>query len=811
MTENRYRPNSPPLGRRYPDHRASTGMVISSSFDPRFSSSSQPRSFIDTFPATRHGSVYTTQAIARKTVLDDPHSGGGSIVKTEYSVRPRTNSTLEARRPVNTFTERRSSPPRIRPAIVSGPSRDDPRSPVVASREDRYLVPAATSGRHHHRHASATRAEQDRLLPARVSRQPEYHRRGGYNAYPYSSARSQLQDEGFSYTTPKEQFLQESARPQRRESYSRSERPVSIAGFSEYRLPARRDTRDVPPTSSTRVLDRIDRNEPPRYSSGRTSDLEDRGDIPRRRHSTRAPVLHHYPDDGTMSAREERDLRLLPRSHHDRLEDDDKPLKHRHRDERNREALREVPRESERVRERERDRDKERERDKDRDRDRDRDRERDRDRDRDRDRERDRDRDRDRDRYRDADKSGKPRSRESSPEHSGLRKGLAAAAGLGAVGAAAGAALKSTRNKDDEESETDDRKERKHRRRRHHDEPSPDELAGRIERDLKLTNGDRDPRRRDDDRDADDTGDHDDRHERRRHHRHRKQRDRADRAPESDTTEDYDGKDTRQRRARDQTSSRDEDQEVPTVLEQRTISPGEDDDDRPRKVQLVEPAEKKEEFRPKGILKKPRETPFPEDPNPTREGVAPLKDAHKDGIPPNARWTKISRALVNPEALEKAHERFEERDDYVIVLRVVSREEITKLAEKTKEIREARERKWQAELEEKRRRRAERGEYSDESSDDEYSEEEGRPLRAIEQPPPAQGLQGDPRAYLAQQQRVEVPVVANTPPGQPSTATAQQPLPATGAYPAPTQQPQQGLPVPDIRVEPTDGTYSTNV
>jgi hypothetical protein len=104
-------------------------------------------------------------------------------------------------------------------------------------------------------------------------------------------------------------------------------------------------------------------------------------------------------------------------------------------------------------------------------------------------------------------------------------------------------------------------------------------------------------------------------------------------------------------------------------------------------VQLVEPAEKREEFKPKGILKKPREVPFPEDPNPTREGVAPLKDAQKDGIPPNARWTKISRALVNPEALEKAHLRYEERDDYVIILRVVSREEIMKLAEKTKEIR----------------------------------------------------------------------------------------------------------------------------
>lgn len=117
------------------------------------------------------------------------------------------------------------------------------------------------------------------------------------------------------------------------------------------------------------------------------------------------------------------------------------------------------------------------------------------------------------------------------------------------------------------------------------------------------------------------------------------------------------------------------------------MSPGEDEDGRPRRVQLVEPGDKRDDFKPKGILKPSRTTPFPEDPNPTREGVAPLKDAGKQGIPSTARWTKISRMLVNPEALEKSHERFEERDDYVIVLRVLTKDEITKFAEKTQEIR----------------------------------------------------------------------------------------------------------------------------
>ncbi|KIX09176.1 uncharacterized protein Z518_00255 [Rhinocladiella mackenziei CBS 650.93] len=94
---------------------------------------------------------------------------------------------------------------------------------------------------------------------------------------------------------------------------------------------------------------------------------------------------------------------------------------------------------------------------------------------------------------------------------------------------------------------------------------------------------------------------------------------------------------------------------------------------------------------PKSILKPPRER-FPEDENPIREGVAPLRDRNttKEGIPPEARWTKISRALVNPEALERAHERFEARSDYVIVLRVLTRDEIVRLAEITKLIRDAR-------------------------------------------------------------------------------------------------------------------------
>ena len=70
------------------------------------------------------------------------------------------------------------------------------------------------------------------------------------------------------------------------------------------------------------------------------------------------------------------------------------------------------------------------------------------------------------------------------------------------------------------------------------------------------------------------------------------------------------------------------------------------------------------------------------------EEVAPLGDAIKGkDIPNNARWTKIDRRLVSPDALDEARERFEERLDCVIVLRVLTKKEIQQLADRTQEIR----------------------------------------------------------------------------------------------------------------------------
>jgi hypothetical protein len=75
------------------------------------------------------------------------------------------------------------------------------------------------------------------------------------------------------------------------------------------------------------------------------------------------------------------------------------------------------------------------------------------------------------------------------------------------------------------------------------------------------------------------------------------------------------------------------------------------------------------------------------------EWWAALDDVEKEtflkdkGLPPGVRWTKINRKLVSPRALEEAYECFEERPGYVIVLRALTRDEIQKFGDRTREIR----------------------------------------------------------------------------------------------------------------------------
>ncbi|KAJ4417444.1 hypothetical protein N0V85_001860 [Neurospora sp. IMI 360204] len=117
-----------------------------------------------------------------------------------------------------------------------------------------------------------------------------------------------------------------------------------------------------------------------------------------------------------------------------------------------------------------------------------------------------------------------------------------------------------------------------------------------------------------------------------------------------------------------------------------------------KQVRVVSPPREKEEKKPiKGILKQPKAQ-FPEHPDTVREGVSPHKDDKtKQSVPQGAKWTKINRKLVNPEALTLGKERFEVRDDFVIVLRVLDKADIQKYADITAQLREKRRKEYEDE------------------------------------------------------------------------------------------------------------------
>ncbi|KAI8958598.1 hypothetical protein F5Y11DRAFT_351344 [Daldinia sp. FL1419] len=139
-----------------------------------------------------------------------------------------------------------------------------------------------------------------------------------------------------------------------------------------------------------------------------------------------------------------------------------------------------------------------------------------------------------------------------------------------------------------------------------------------------------------------------------------------------------------------------------------------------KQVRVVSPPREKSEQKPiKGILKTPSAK-FPEEQNPIREGVAPHKDDKtKKDVPPGARWTKINRKLINPAALELGKERFEVRDDFVIVLRVLSKTEIQKYATDTAKIRADKRREFEKQYGSDRN-------YDSHREDRDYSDDERR-------------------------------------------------------------------------------------
>ena len=241
-----------------------------------------------------------------------------------------------------------------------------------------------------------------------------------------------------------------------------------------------------------------------------------------------------------------------------------------------------------------------------------------------------------------------------------------------------------TRDRDDRKKESRDKADaaldpdEEYRRRVQQES----ERSGKESRDRDTSDSEREERRR--------------RRERERHERDRDDRDRAGERddarlplppPKSSGTKDIADEDPSQSRRKERSNSV---LDAGIVQEPNSLALIEPTTDRDgNRVRIVSPP--RDSPPPvKSILRKPTEK-FPEDPNPIREGVAPLKDAKKSkDVPPGARWTKIDRRLVNPEALKEAKERFEERMDCVIVLRVLTKEDIQKLADRTDEIRRAR-------------------------------------------------------------------------------------------------------------------------
>ncbi|KAG5971872.1 hypothetical protein E4U58_007146 [Claviceps cyperi] len=144
--------------------------------------------------------------------------------------------------------------------------------------------------------------------------------------------------------------------------------------------------------------------------------------------------------------------------------------------------------------------------------------------------------------------------------------------------------------------------------------------------------------------------------------------------------------------------------------------------DNNKQVRVVSPPKEKPDGKPlRGILKQPKAS-FPEEDNPVREGVAPHKEDKKlKEVPPGARWTKINRKIVNPDALTMGKERFEVRDDFVIVLRVLSKDEIQEYAAATQVLRERRRNKHES--------GRDRDHDGERSIDDDDVEDSDRPRR----------------------------------------------------------------------------------
>lgn len=713
MDPRHLRSSSPGSRRLHQPARSSTGTIIyPQDYDPYYAPT---RSSRESIPGPRSSA---DRLLAPNTTVRQYRVDGGSARRVDdYPVSPR-RATLDplaaaGRRPLSIAPD--SSPNRYQPVISS--AKEQPLGPFKLrprNDEPHYLLPAssASSRRDHHRTYSAdNHSEVSRYLSDGRDR----HERAGYRSSGIGTRRQGYnlsqplvrqpkddddEDLGYEYTDRKEQMYRDTApRPRERPTSNggRRERPLSMTGLEDYPSKLLQASRDGRPPVTTRGFDKLDRSgslrheyriprEPEALPRDRVP-LSDTEDLRKHRssRSSRAPVSLHQErdtgpvDDGYSSYREDR---KVPRDRH-------------HHGSRRADSLDRgatdhglgvhVPPEDDRRRglsgisgrQHESDPRKDRADLSDRKR-----------------HHRTHQRS-DRGEHEESDRRTHDEPRNDKPEKRRVGEDLAmGAAALGATALVA-EGVKERKHRRKESADLDQEMSLPDRTRNHGDDRlavvlDPDESSGR--------NGDQIDEERQERR-------------RRRHAEKEQQEEEArladrDRGRHEELVPPVD-----ESRRTSGSYERDSRHPPPVGLpvnksrkshrehhqrhhDEESYSDNSSEDERrsshqrkTSQVRVVSPArDEKPEPKPKGILRPPREK-FPEDPAPVREGVAPLKDAGKKGIPPNARWTKIDRKLVNPEALDQGNERYEERIDYVIVLRVLTKEEIQAYAKRTQEIR----------------------------------------------------------------------------------------------------------------------------
>lgn len=691
----------------------------------------------------------------------------GPVTTTTYKIAPdvpgRSSSVRDGHRNRSSTLDAFGRPtipaitttaPRYRPVIHSAVAPvASPSTIPYRSEEDYYAVPANSNGRDHHPHNRYYHKRYSTMDNSDVGRVTEgrdddrlavgYDREGpryaGTRSRPTHS-RSLVRhadtvaddygDDGYGYTNPKDlaKYDLEHGGPRhyshaRRDSFEPRSRPTNLpasyydgSGYSKSY-----ENRERGPPPSTRGFDRLAPGGGPYdQAGGRMPPVPQAPPIPRQSNNDVSldPDDHHRTSRRPVSLYQDRDHRHPHGDEYYEREDDLRERferRHEHHDERHNERREE--RREDRYDDRYHDRYDERARPSHGDRP---------------------------ERSDKADRDDRSDYKEKK-DHHGLRDALF---GLAATSLGLGAAAKGSKD-DDRDNDRDSRSDRdepkrprdkdygddSRRKRDHKDDGDIVDLAGRDPVEKPHHDDPKDKSRLRDDRDRRDSDG--ETHSRRRPRRDSDANsnaidDSSDSAPpsrarqprsraESGPSTPFNPKDTMDLKAlkealaaKESAPAKKESPPIPPKepidsTELRPDSSGKDDRGRSnephenRQIRVVSPPREKSTEKPvKGILRQPRER-FPEDPMPIREGVAPHKDAKKDGIPPDARWTKISRRLVNPEALEKGMERYEAREDFVIVLRVLTKEEVQGYANLTQRIREERE-----EAEELARRRARR-------------------------------------------------------------------------------------------------------